>query len=107
MELVDITLNCVDCHEDFIFSAGEQQFFRDKGLSNPPKRCKPCKAAKTARFASLPPRPESGLYEIKCDQCGNKDFVPFYPTQGKPVYCRPCFRTRPQEQGHVMETSRV
>lgn len=95
--LVDRTLNCVDCHNDFSFTVGEQQFFRDKGLKNEPKRCKPCKQQKAARFDQMPPKVnlEPGQrFEIVCDQCGRKDTVPFVPSKGKPVYCGDCFSAR-------------
>jgi hypothetical protein len=44
----DITKECVDCQEDFVITAGEQQFYDEKGLALP-KRCKDCRAAKKAR----------------------------------------------------------
>jgi hypothetical protein len=39
----DQTLTCVDCGEEFAWSAGEQEFFHEKGFTNPPKRCKQCR----------------------------------------------------------------
>lgn len=41
----DVTLICVDCDENFLFTAEEQQFFYSKGLATP-KRCKPCRKAR-------------------------------------------------------------
>lgn len=41
----DQNLECVDCQQSFVFTAGEQQFFSTKGFT-PPKRCKPCREAK-------------------------------------------------------------
>src|SRR5207249_12311400 len=46
LEFEDRAITCVDCGEQFIWTAGEQVFFHDKGLKNEPKRCKPCKQAK-------------------------------------------------------------
>lgn len=43
----DITLTCNDCDEDFIFTAGEQDFFEEKGFDEP-KRCKDCRDRKKA-----------------------------------------------------------
>ncbi len=37
-EFEDKTILCGDCTKDFIWSAGEQVFFRDKQLKKPPKR---------------------------------------------------------------------
>lgn len=48
MEFEDRELTCVDCKQTFTFTAGEQQFFSEKGLSDP-KRCKPCRQAKKER----------------------------------------------------------
>jgi hypothetical protein len=42
----DQTLTCADCGESFTWTAGEQEFFREKGFTNPPKRCKGCRQAK-------------------------------------------------------------
>lgn len=38
----DINLTCCDCGEHFIFTAGEQRYFEERGLSAP-KRCKACR----------------------------------------------------------------
>ena len=43
MEFKDKTLKCRDCGKDFVFTAGEQLFFREKQFHNAPKRCKACK----------------------------------------------------------------
>ena len=42
IEFADTTIQCIDCAQDFIWTSGEQAFFRDKQLQNPPKRCKDC-----------------------------------------------------------------
>ena len=41
-------LTCVDCGREFAFSAGEQDYYRERGYT-PPKRCKDCREAKKAR----------------------------------------------------------
>ena len=43
------TLTCVDCRQDFIWTTGEQEFFAEKGFTDPPKRCKDCRRAKRER----------------------------------------------------------
>lgn len=95
----DRLIQCIDCHEDFVWTAGEQIFFRDKGLTNPPKRCKPCKQAKNERIAAVIAAQTAGTRQrveviVDCAQCGQHTTVPFYPSQGRPVYCRACFLTR-------------
>jgi CxxC-x17-CxxC domain-containing protein len=31
---------------------------------------------------------------VTCAGCGAKTTVPFKPTEGRPVYCRDCYRSR-------------
>lgn len=41
----DLQMRCQepDCQKIFIFSAGEQQFYKEKGLASNPKRCQSCR----------------------------------------------------------------
>ena len=95
-EFYDLSIPCIDCNHDFIWTAGEQAFFRDKQLQNPPKRCKDCKKAKNRRLEAIETAKTTGQrhrIEVKaeCARCAKTTTVPFYPCQGRPVYCRPCF----------------
>jgi N-acetylglutamate synthase-like GNAT family acetyltransferase len=45
----DQTLTCVDCGNAFVWSTGEQEFFQEKGFTDPPKRCKDCRQARKDR----------------------------------------------------------
>ena len=45
-EFQDRTLTCVDCGNEFTWSAGEQAFFQEKGLMINPKRCQACRRAR-------------------------------------------------------------
>jgi CxxC-x17-CxxC domain-containing protein len=92
----DRSISCVDCGEAFIWTVGEQVFFHDKGLNNEPKRCKPCKHAKNDRLAAISTAQSTGARQrievtVQCAQCREQTTVPFYPSQGRPVYCRACF----------------
>src|SRR2546425_11895277 len=49
MEFQDKSLNCADCGQAFIFTAGEQEFYERKGFKEIPKRCKPCREARKQR----------------------------------------------------------
>jgi CxxC-x17-CxxC domain-containing protein len=95
MEYHDKVLKCADCGAEFVFTAGEQMFFADKGFKNEPKRCKACKSAR-AQGGSAPSGNGVQRVETKtvCSQCGKETTVPFKPTQGRPVYCRECFQQR-------------
>ena len=64
MEYHDKVLKCAECDAEFVFTAGEQMFFADKGFKNEPKRCKACKANRAqgtervrAAFSASKPRP--------------------------------------------------
>ena len=47
----DKTIVCKDCGQEFTFTANEQEFFAEKGFTNEPQRCKPCRdARKGMRF---------------------------------------------------------
>ena len=42
----DKTLQCKDCGAEFIFTAGEQEFYKEKGFENEPQRCPECRRAR-------------------------------------------------------------
>lgn len=92
----DQTLTCADCGKAFTWTASEQEFYQQKGFTNPPKRCPDCRAAKKARMGDNRGGGFGGgqrqMYEITCANCGKKDSVPFQPRGDKPVLCRDCFR---------------
>src|SRR5438132_13959358 len=88
----DRSISCIDCGEQFVWSVGEQIFFNAKGLRNEPKRCKPCKQAKTQRLAAISAARRSGLRQrtqvtVTCAQCGQQTTVPLYPPPRRPAYC--------------------
>jgi hypothetical protein len=39
----DRTLVCQDCSEEFVFSESEQDFYKERGFENDPKRCPKCR----------------------------------------------------------------
>ena len=45
----DKTLTCRDCGSEFIFSVGEQEFYKEKGFDNDPVRCPECRKARKAQ----------------------------------------------------------
>ena len=94
MEFQDRILLCVDCGTEFIWTAGEQQFFADKNFKNEPKRCKACKDKRAARPAGGRMARERVETVTKCSACGKETTVPFKPTQGRPVFCKECFQSR-------------
>lgn len=106
MSYADKTLNCRDCGEPFVFTAGEQEFYAQKGFTNEPTRCLPCRQSRKSqmngrgdsmgggyrdRSASSGPREQ---YATVCAGCGKEATVPFVPRNNKPVYCDDCFQNQ-------------
>lgn len=105
---MDKTLVCRDCANNFTFTAGEQEFFANKGLQNEPVRCPTCRSARkaTARnfeaddgagyvrygtFASFGGRTPRQMHPAACAACGQMTEVPFLPRGDRPVYCSNCY----------------
>ena len=87
----DKTLTCRECGSEFVWTAGEQDFYQRKGFENPPFRCAQCRAKKKAeRMANRT------MTKIICAKCGKEDEVPFVPKEGTPVLCKDCFRLEKQ-----------
>ena len=60
----DKTLVCKDCGAEFVFTAGEQEFYEAKGFVNEPQRCKACRDAR--KNAGRAPRDDRPVY---CSEC--------------------------------------
>jgi CxxC-x17-CxxC domain-containing protein len=90
---VDKTLTCRDCGREFIFTAGEQEFYAQRGLMNEPKRCYDCRQARRGSDGASGSggRPQREMHEVICSNCGRTAYVPFVPTGSRPVYCADCF----------------
>jgi CxxC-x17-CxxC domain-containing protein len=108
----DKTLSCIDCNQEFMFTASEQQFFADRQFSEP-RRCPSCRAArKASRGDSGSGGYSSGgrsgggyssggyssgpreMFSATCSSCGREAQVPFRPSGAKPVYCSDCFSSQ-------------
>ena len=83
----DKTLACRDCGQEFTFTAGEQEFYAEKGFQNEPTRCKECRHTHKANRASAPRE----MHDAGCAQCGAQTQVPFLPKNDRPIYCSECF----------------
>ena len=95
MALTNQVLQCKDCGQDFTWTAEEQEFYQQKGFTQP-MRCKDCRVKARARFndgaGNGGGNRSSQSYPITCAQCGAQDTVPFQPKGDRPVLCRNCFR---------------
>jgi hypothetical protein len=47
--MADKNLICKDCSKPFVFTEGEQTFYKEKGFENEPQRCPDCRKAKKAQ----------------------------------------------------------
>ena len=120
----DKNLTCADCGQEFVFTASEQDFYAQRGFTEP-RRCPSCRASrKAARGDSagggsssyggygagggysaggsggagggggFRDRGPREMFSATCSSCGRDAQVPFRPTSGKPVYCSDCFRSQ-------------
>ena len=111
MSFQDRTLTCVDCGASFTFSADDQQYHREKGYTNEPKRCPNCRQARRSTSGSYGSsygssygggggygRRQREMHDAVCAQCGKETQVPFRPSGDRPVYCSDCFSKQPASQ---------
>jgi CxxC-x17-CxxC domain-containing protein len=120
----DKVMTCADCSQDFVFTARDQEFYADRGFTEP-RRCPSCRASRKAargdtggssygdtgasrgggtgygsgtgfgdRSGGGYSRGPREMFTATCSNCGKEASVPFRPTSGKPVYCSDCFALR-------------
>ncbi|WMJ22411.1 zinc-ribbon domain containing protein [Paludicola sp. MB14-C6] len=82
----DKTLICKDCGNEFVFTAGEQEFYAEKGFENEPQRCKDCRSIRKNSMKT-----QKEMFTANCAACGAEARVPFRPKEDRPVYCSDCF----------------
>mgnify|MGYP000844599600 FL=1 len=46
--MADKTIVCKDCGKEFVFTEGEQEFYKEKGFENDPVRCPDCRRKRKA-----------------------------------------------------------
>ena len=71
----DKTLVCKECGKEFVFTAGEQEFYAERGFD-------------ARKNAARGPRE---FFTATCAACGGEARVPFEPKSDRPVYCSDCF----------------
>ena len=92
----DKILVCKECGNEFTFTAGEQEFYAERGFQNEPQRCKACRDAR--KNAARGPRE---YFTAVCAACGGEAKVPFEPKSDRPVYCSDCFAKMREQQGPI------
>lgn len=98
MDYEDKNLTCKDCGKEFAWSAGEQKFYADKGLQNPPGRCQDCRKQKKDQ------KTNRQMFSIICKQCGKEGEVPFQPRNPDDVLCAECFAAQKAGETPVAKT---
>jgi CxxC-x17-CxxC domain-containing protein len=118
----DKAMTCADCSQNFVFTARDQEFYADRGFTEP-RRCPSCRASRKAARGDTGgstggsygggtgygdssggygggssgggySRGPREMFTATCSTCGKEASVPFRPTSGKPVYCSDCFALR-------------
>ncbi|MFN8534414.1 MAG: zinc-ribbon domain containing protein [Dehalococcoidia bacterium] len=104
MSITDKNLTCRDCSTEFVFTIGEQEFYRAKGLQNEPQRCPTCRANRRREKLGLPTR---DMHQVTCAICKGTSFVPFVPRLDRPVYCSNCFEKVKAATADTADTAEV
>lgn len=116
MSFQDKMLTCQDCGTQFVFTGNEQAFYAERGFTNEPKRCGPCRQSRkssrgTSGYSDGGDSYSSGggyggggggysggggggqreMHTVTCSSCGGEAHVPFVPRGDRPVYCSDCF----------------
>lgn len=109
MPFEDKEICCAECGNTFVFSAQEQELYKQRGYQNEPKRCPPCREARRMRTGGAWAGRSGGgrgggggfrsgaqreMHTVICADCGKEAQVPFKPRHDRPVYCSDCFRAR-------------
>ena len=89
----DRVLVCKDCGKEFVFTAGEQEFYAQNDFKNDPARCPACRKARKQQRSERLNGPRE-MFDAVCAACGKPTKVPFEPKNDKPVYCSECFAKR-------------
>ena len=126
MEFQDKNLTCSDCGNTFVFTAGEQQFYQEKGFAHEPRRCRDCRGRRRPEGggggggSSEGRRGRSGggrsgggrsgggegsggekqHYNATCSACGGPAKLTFEPSPDRPVFCRTCFNARQNDRNY-------
>jgi CxxC-x17-CxxC domain-containing protein len=104
VNMTDRTLTCVQCGQDFTFSAEDQQYHAERGYQDP-KRCPTCRAERrsgggsgssyrSGGYGGGYDRPQREMHSATCASCGKEALVPFVPRGDKPVYCSDCYQPK-------------
>jgi len=94
----DLNIECVSCGKEFVWTAGEQEYYAEKEFSQP-KRCRDCREErKRNQENSKGGEVVQTRHTAICDECGEETTVPFKPEKGRgKIYCKKCFRDKKEK----------
>ena len=95
----DKEIVCRECGAAFVWTAGEQEFFEKKGLTNIPSRCPICRKKRDVKHSF------ANEFDIVCKTCGKKTKSPFKPENPEDVICHECFMKASESKSDGSETS--
>lgn len=78
-------IKCVHCGKNFIFTVGEQKFFKEMKFPEP-KICPTCRKERKKQ--------PTKLYVAACKKCQQKFEIPFPTTPEMEILCPQCFEKR-------------
>lgn len=92
----DKKLVCRDCGVQFVWTAGEQDFFSSKGFTNVPSRCPECRkknrsGKKDDRRTTVSNNKPTETFDIKCKECAKVSSANFKPKNPANLLCAECF----------------
>ena len=91
----DKTLVCRDCGAEFVFTAGEQAFYAEKGFQNEPTRCKSVPPGPQGKPRDRPMAKPREMYETALRRVRHAPpACPSSPKSDRPIYCSECFAAR-------------
>ena len=70
----DKTIKCRDCGEEFVFTLGEQSFYKERGFQHEPTRCKRCREEKKRHTGAVAGAGTGGAHSGTSSGSGTREF---------------------------------
>ena len=109
MEFTDKSIVCSDCGVEFVHSADDQSRYAERGFTNEPKRCRPCREQRKAAIAAFWDRviaPNRVMFDIArsyaCgSECANVGSITSVMANGATTIVNGVFSYRVNDAGRV------
>lgn len=89
---------CRDCGQEFVFTARDQEDFKNRDMKSP-TRCPDCHERRVSR-RKYSRGGDARTFTVPCSICGKDAELPFRPKADKPIYCSTCYteKNAPKKQ---------